>query len=118
MKDILLLAIHLISLLVRLLRPGGLKSVAAENLLIKQQLLIIRRPKTKAPNLRTSDRFVLGWLAMLLSPNRLVRSAVIVKHVTLLAFHKALVKRKYRLLFSSCAWRIRSLPQFEFKSQS
>ena len=68
MKDALILTIHLITLIVHLLRPGGLKSVAAENLLLKQQLLIIRRPKTKAPNLKTSDRFILGWLSMLLSP--------------------------------------------------
>jgi hypothetical protein len=82
MRNLLLLFIHFITLVVRLLRPGGLKSVAAENPLLKQQLLIIRRPKTKAPNLRTSDRFILGWLA---------RFAVIVKPATLLAFHKALV---------------------------
>ena len=100
MKDAILLIIHLINLLVRLLQPGGLKSVAAENLLLKQQLLIIRRPKTKSPNLKTTDRFIFGWLTMLLSPNRLARSAVIVKPSTLLSFHKALVKRKYLQLFS------------------
>jgi transposase InsO family protein len=101
MKDALLLAIHFITLLIRLLQPGGLKSVAAENLLLKQQLLIIRRPKTKSPNLKTLDRFILGWLEMLLSPNRLAKSAVIIKPSTLLSFHKALVQRKYRQLFSS-----------------
>jgi len=35
MKYSLLLAIHLISLLVRLFRPGGMKAVAAENLILK-----------------------------------------------------------------------------------
>jgi hypothetical protein len=101
MKDLALLLIHLITLLVRLLRPSGINSVAAENLLLKQQLLIIRRSRLKAPNLTTKDRFLLGWLAMLLSPARLVRSAVILKPSTLLSFHKALVKRKYVRLFSS-----------------
>ena len=101
MKDVILLIIHLINLFVRLLQPSGLKSVAAENLLLKQQLLIIRRPKVKSPNLKTSDRFILGWLAMLLTPNRLMRSSVIVKPSTLLSSHKALVKRKYLQLFSS-----------------
>ena len=37
---------------------------------------------------------------MLLSPRRLVRSAIIIKPSTLLLFHKALVKRKYIRLFS------------------
>ena len=54
----------------RLLKPGGVKAVAAENLLLKQQLLIIRRSRLKTPNLTTKDRFMLGWLAMFLSPAR------------------------------------------------
>ena len=101
MKDVVLLTIHLISLLIRLLQPGGMKAVAAENLLLKQQLLIIGRSRGKAPNLKTADRFILGWLAMMLSPRRLTRSAIIIKPSTLLSFHKALVKRKYLKLFSS-----------------
>jgi len=95
MKDVVLLTIHLISLLIRLLQPGGIKTVAAENLLLKQQLLIIGRSRGKAPNLKTADRFIPGWLAMLLSPNRMARSAIIIQPSTLLKFHKALVRRKY-----------------------
>lgn len=101
MKDALLLAIHFVTLLIRLLQPSGIKAVAAENLLLKQQLLIICRPRIKSPKLKSSDRFILGWLAMVLSPNRLAKSAVIVKPSTLLSFHKTLVQRKYRQLFSS-----------------
>ncbi len=33
-------------------------------------------------------------------PARLVRSAIVLKPSTILAFHRALVKRKYRLLFT------------------
>lgn len=101
MKDVLLLVIHLISLLVRLLRPGGMKAVAAENLALKKQLLVIQRTKGRAPNLTTLDRFIFGWLAIMLSPRRLARSAIIIQPSTLLSFHKALVKRKYLRLFSS-----------------
>jgi hypothetical protein len=90
MKDILLLTVHLITLLIRLRQPNGWKTVAAENLILKQQLLIIRRSRGKAPNLKTTDRFIFGWLAMLLSPKRLIRSAVVIKPSTLLKFHKAL----------------------------
>ncbi len=101
MKDVLLFTIHLVTLPIRLLRPGGIKAIAAENLLLKQQLLIIDRSRLKAPNLTTKDRFILGWIAMLLSSRRLARSAIIIKPSTLLSFHKALVKRKYLRLFSS-----------------
>ena len=101
MKDVLLLTIHLVTLLFRLLKPGGMKAIAAENLLLKQQLLIVRRSRLKAPNLTTKDRFIFGWLAMLTSPARFARSAIIIKPSTLLSFHKALVKRKYLRLFSS-----------------
>ena len=38
---------------------------------------------------------------MLLSPRRLIQSAIIIRPSTLLSFHKALVKRKYLQLFSS-----------------
>ena len=101
MKGSLLLVIHFVTLLVRLLRPGGMKAVAAENLLLKQQLLVIQRTRGKAPNLSTVDRFIFGWLTMLLSPKRIAQSAIIIKPSTLLSFHKALVKRKYLQLFSS-----------------
>lgn len=100
MKDVLLLVIHLISLLVRLLRPGGMKAVAAENLALKKQLLVIQRTRGRAPNLATLDRFIFGWLAMMLSPRRLARAAIIIQPSTLLSFHKILVKRKYLRLFS------------------
>jgi len=101
MKDAFLLIIHLINLLVRLLRPDGMKAVAAENLLLKKQLLVIQRTRSKAPNFTTIDRFTFGWLAMMLSPRRITRSAIIIKPSTLFSFHQALVERKYLRLFSA-----------------
>ena len=74
-------------------KPGGMKAVAAENLVLKKQLLVIQRTRCKAPNLTTMDRLTLGWLAMLPSPRRLIQSAIIIRPSTLLSFHKALVKR-------------------------
>ena len=40
MKGLLLLLIHLVAVLARLLGPGGVRGLVAENVLIKQQLLI------------------------------------------------------------------------------
>jgi len=82
------------------LLPGGSRAVIAENLLLKQQLIIHSRSRQRAPNLTTQDRTVLGFLSLFLNPRRLVWSAVIVKPSTLLHFHNALKKRKYRLLYS------------------
>jgi len=101
MKDVLLLIIHFVTLLVRLIQPGGMKAVAAENLVLKKQLLVIQRARGRAPNFTTMDRFTFGWLSMLLSTKRISRSAIIIKPSTLLSFHNALVKRKYLRLFSS-----------------
>src|SRR5713226_5005156 len=52
MRHLLLMLLHLLSKLGKLLRPGGAKSLVAENILLKQQLLILRRSRRRAPNLR------------------------------------------------------------------
>jgi putative transposase len=58
MRDLAILFVHVIATLARLLGPGGIRSVVAESLLIKQQLLILNRPRYRSPNLRSSDRLV------------------------------------------------------------
>jgi transposase InsO family protein len=77
----------------------------AENLLLKQQLIIHGRSRQRAPNLTTQDRTVLGFLSLFLNPRRIIRAAIIIKPSTLLSFHSALKKRKYRLLYSPCGGR-------------
>ena len=85
----------------KLLRPGGVRAVAAESLLLKHQLLISNRSRQRAPNLTTLDRFVLGLTTLFVSPRRIAKLGALVKPATLLKFHKALVDRKYCRLFSS-----------------
>ena len=101
MRDLLLLAIHLFVTFAKFLRPGGVRAVAAESLVLKHQLLIYNRSRQRAPNLTTLDRFVLGLVTLFMSPRRISKLSAIIKPATLLRFHKALVDRKYRLLFSS-----------------
>jgi len=100
MKNVLLLLAHLFVTAARLLRPGGVKSVIAEDLLLKQQLLIVCRPRQRAPNLCAVDRFLLGFCALFLRPGRIVKNAVGIRPSTLLRLHDYLVRRKYRALFS------------------
>ena len=111
MRDLLLLAIHLLVTLAKLLRPGGVRSVAAESLLLKHQLLIGNRSRQRAPNLSAMDRFVLGLTTLFLSVRRVPKLAVLLRPATLLNFHKALVQRKYRLLFSFAGCRRKPGPK-------
>jgi putative transposase len=92
---------HLLVTLARLIRPGGIRAVAAESLAVKHQLLIMKRSQRRGPNLTAWDRVILGFCTLLISPRRLTGIAVILKTSTLLRLHRALVKRKYRLLYSS-----------------
>ena len=100
MRDLIILLVHLITTVFRLVGPGGLRSVLAESVLIKHQLLIVNRCRRRAPNLRVSDRLIAGLCSLWIRPKRLLRSAIAFKPCTLLNFHRALVQRKYRLLFS------------------
>jgi hypothetical protein len=100
MKDALLLIAHLLITATRVLRPGGVRAIIAENLFLKQQLQIIGRSRQRAPNLVAADRFFLGFWSLFLRPSRIRKSSVILRPSTVLRFHQYLVRRKYRLLFS------------------
>jgi len=99
-RHLVVLFIHSLATLVRLLGPGGVRSIVAESLLLKHQLLLLNRSRQRSPNLCAWDRILAGWMALLMPPTRLLRSAIVLKPSTLLAFHKAMSKRKYRNLFS------------------
>src|SRR6201981_3694451 len=100
MRDLMILLVHLITTVFRLAHPGGLRSVVAESVLIKHQLVIVNRSRRRAPNLRILDRLIAGLCSLWIKPSRLRRVAIAFKPSTLLSFHRALVHRKYRLLFS------------------
>lgn len=101
MRSILCLAINIITLLLNLCEKGGVKGIVAENLILKQQLLIVSRARQRAPTLKPYERCLLGWLAMVMNPGRIAKSAIIIKPATLFAFHRALVKKKYQRLYGS-----------------
>jgi putative transposase len=100
MKDLIYLLFALLTTLAKLQRPGGSRTVIAENLLLKQQLIIHSRSRQRAPNLTTQDRTLLGFLSLFINSSRIVRAAIIIKPSTLLSFHNAMKKRKYRVLYS------------------
>ena len=97
----MVLFVHLIVTLARLMGPGGAKAIVAENLLLKQQLLVACRSRQRAPRLSPLDRFLFGWWSLFLSARRRVRAAILLKPSTLLRFYGALVERKYHRLYTS-----------------
>ncbi len=100
MRDALILLIHLLATIARLLVPGGARSIVAESTLLKQQLLVLSRARERAPNLRPIDRIIAALCAGWMRPARLLRAAIVIKPATIMQFHRALVQRKYRLLFT------------------
>ena len=111
MRDLLTLTIHLLVTCMKLLRPGGVRAVAAESLLLKHQILISNRSRRRAPNLTTLDRFVLGLTTLFIRPHRISKLSALLATGTLLKFHQALVERKVRLLFSSTGNRAKPGPK-------
>ena len=49
MRDLVVLFVHLVVTIARLTRPGGIRSVVAESILIKHQLQILNRNRKRAP---------------------------------------------------------------------
>src|SRR5688572_26141060 len=88
MQHLLLIILHVVRSLSKLLKPDGAKALVAENFLLKHQLLIARRSRRRAPNLRFSDRFLFGLGSLFLRPRRLLRTAILIKPSTLLRCHQ------------------------------
>lgn len=99
-RDLAILFVHFLVTVIRLGRPGGARSIIAESLLLKHQLIVLNRPRQRAPALRPRDRVIAGLCATFIRPIRLLRSAIVLRPSTILNFHRTLVKRKYRELFS------------------
>jgi transposase InsO family protein len=74
--------------------------VIAESLLLKHRLIVLNRARNRAPRPTAWDRLLFGIGAFWVAPNRLPKIAIGIRPSTLLRFHRALIQRKYRLLFT------------------
>ncbi len=108
MREFFVLFVHLLVKIAQLMKPGGARAIIAENLLLKQQLLVANRSRQRAPRLSALDRLLFGFWSLFLSTRRIIRTAVILKPSTLLRFHATLVQRKYHRLYTP---RERSKPR-------
>jgi hypothetical protein len=73
--DFFVLVVHFMVTVFRLAKPGGLRSVLAEPVLVWQQPLILNRGRKRAPkNLHAADRFIAGANeAILFNPEQPIR---------------------------------------------
>jgi hypothetical protein len=62
MRHRVVLFLHLLAILVRLLGPGAVRSIVAESLLLKHQLLLLNRSRQRSPNLCAWDRILASRL--------------------------------------------------------
>ena len=78
MRDFLILFIHVIVTLARLAKPGGLRSVVAESVLVRHQLLVVlNRGRKRGPNLHAADRILAGLCTLFIR----VRSQNFISHL-------------------------------------
>lgn len=100
MKEVFILIAHLITTLVKLARPGGVRAITAESLALKQQLLVLQRGRTSAPRMTPWDRLFFGLCSLWLSSKRRRKVAIVFRPSTFQRFHEVLVRCKYRLLYT------------------
>jgi len=101
MKHIFILTFYFLRALAMLAKPGGKKSLAAENIMLRKQLILLNRRRKRAPNLSQWQRLFFAFLTAIIKPSRLLKISIAIKPSLLIKFHKALIKRKYSALFSS-----------------
>jgi putative transposase len=101
MKQIFILIFYLLRSLTMLVHPGGRKSLAIENIMLRKQLIILNRRQKRTPVLNQWEKLSLAFLTSIMNPKRLLKAAILIKPSTLIKFHKALIERKYSRLFSN-----------------
>jgi hypothetical protein len=68
MRDLIILLVHVVCTILRVGRPGGVRAVIAESVLNRHQLLIVNRPRRRAPNLHILDRLIVGFCSLWIQP--------------------------------------------------
>jgi transposase InsO family protein len=91
---------HLLLAIAKLVGGGGARALVAENLLLKQQLIVLNRGRCRAPRIRSIQKLLLGFLSSFIRPRRLAKSTVVPKPSTLFRIHRLFVNSKYRELFT------------------
>jgi len=62
MKHLFILTFYFLRALAMQAKPGGRKSLAAENIMLRKQLIILNRRRKRAPNLSQWQRLFFAFL--------------------------------------------------------
>jgi hypothetical protein len=106
MKNAIVLLVHPLAGLAILLGTGGARAVLAENILLKQQLLVLQSSRRQATNLRIADLLLFGFCSQFLSPRGLIRTTITLKPATMLRFHRGFKEFNLRQTFRSSSARM------------
>ena len=101
MKNLFILLFHFLRTFLILMKPGGAKALLAENITLRKQLILVKRTRKRVPNLNVWDRLYFAFLTAIIYPKRIARVAIIIKPSTLIKCHRAMIKKKYRSLYSN-----------------
>lgn len=88
-----------------MLTPNGKRHLVAEMLVLKAQLLLVKRKQTRSPNLSNWQRLFFAAVSAWIPARRLTRCAIVLKPATIIAWHRWLVGRKYSNLFGQSGRR-------------
>ena len=76
MTAVLVTVLHLVVTAAKLCGPGAVRAVIAENILLTQQLIVLCRPRQRAPNLTSTERVLCGLESIFLGPGRIYNVAI------------------------------------------
>lgn len=99
MRTIIFFFLDILRLVFVVQRKDGFKKIVSENILLRQQLQICSRKLKKCPPLKVSDRVIFSLFSIFIEPKKMHRVAIMLTKETMLKFHKALIKRKYSIIF-------------------
>jgi putative transposase len=80
---------------------GGVRAVIADNLLLKQQLIVLRRARLQAPDLTRQDRLLCGVWSLFQSPGRIRKVAIGIRPLDAPRVSSAVGASQVPRLFSS-----------------
>jgi hypothetical protein len=72
MRDLCAIVPHLVTIVFRLIRPGGVRSVVAEAVVIKHQLLIVNRSRRRAQICESWIVSSPDYVSLWIKPSRLL----------------------------------------------
>jgi len=101
MKILWNIIVRFLSTLLKLRKPKGVSNIVAENLLLRLQLINLTTKRKRSPPTSTIERILFGFFAAFINPRRLSKACISISCSTVLRLHKALVKKKYSVLFSN-----------------